>query len=82
MAECSFTVTVEDGEDPFVQCVDPIHLVLAPGSSTKIVNEAMWAALTTADNSPWPVVVRQPELGDLELVTGGHDVSSPLWWKA
>jgi len=73
-ARCNFTVVVEDAEDPFVQCITPLHLILDQGLGMVVIDKATWTDLTTFDNSPWPVTIQQPALRDLELGPGKHEV--------
>lgn len=74
IAECFFTVTVEDHEGPVVQCPDPIVTVLAQGASKETLPVATWASVTTADNSRWPVRMKSPQLEDIHLGPGNHSV--------
>lgn len=58
--DCTFTVFVEDGEDPSVVCADNVTKVLPKGAAEVTLPLAeMWPA-SMYDNSGWPVDVLEP----------------------
>jgi len=72
-ASCSFTVTVEDAEDPMVTCATDFSRTLAEGAATASVAPAEYAPRNMSDNSPWPVWVVSP-VSQLVLEPGAHEV--------
>ena len=70
-ASCTFTVSVEDGEDPTVVCAAPVTLVLGKGAATAVVPEEAYQPSQVQDNSEFPTKMLRP-LGDLTLEPGVH----------